>query len=57
MGILRGLITLSLLLSFLAMVAWLFSGRNKHRFDAAANIPLEEASHDSGASKTLERKS
>jgi cytochrome c oxidase cbb3-type subunit IV len=42
MGITRGLITLVLLVAFLALVAWLYSSRNKHRFDAVANLPLEE---------------
>ncbi len=44
MGIVRGLITLVLLVAFLALVAWLASGRNKHRFDAVARLPLEEDS-------------
>jgi cytochrome c oxidase cbb3-type subunit IV len=42
MGIARGLITLVLMLAFLALVAWLASSRNKHRFDAAARMPLED---------------
>jgi cytochrome c oxidase cbb3-type subunit IV len=42
MGIARGLITLILMVAFLALVAWLASSRNKHRFDAAARMPLED---------------
>jgi cytochrome c oxidase cbb3-type subunit IV len=42
MGITRGLITLFLLIAFLVLVAWLYSGRNKHRFDAVARLPLED---------------
>ena len=42
MGITRGLITLVLLIAFLALVAWLYSSRNKHRFDAVARLPLED---------------
>ena len=41
MGITRGLITLVLLIAFHALVAWLYSSRNKHRFDAVARLPLE----------------
>jgi cbb3-type cytochrome oxidase subunit 3 len=42
MGIVRGVVTLVLMLAFLALVAWLASSHNKHRFDAAARIPLED---------------
>jgi len=42
MGIARGLITLTLLVAFVALVAWLANTRNKHRFDAVARLPLED---------------
>jgi cytochrome c oxidase cbb3-type subunit 4 len=42
MGTARGLITLILMVAFLALVAWLASSRNKHRYDAAAQLPLED---------------
>jgi cytochrome c oxidase cbb3-type subunit IV len=42
MDTIRGIITLILLLAFLALTIWIASGRNKHRFDAAARLPLEE---------------
>jgi cytochrome c oxidase cbb3-type subunit IV len=42
MGTLRGLITLVLLLLFVALVVWLWRRGNKHRFDAAARMPLED---------------
>jgi len=32
------------MLAFLTLVAWLASSRNKHRFDAAAQLPLEDDS-------------
>ena len=50
MSTLRGLITLALLVSFIGIVLWSMRGANKHRFDAAARIPLEEeASHSERA--------
>jgi cytochrome c oxidase cbb3-type subunit IV len=42
MGTFRGIVTLILLLAFVALVIWLASSRNKHRFDAAARLPLED---------------
>lgn len=42
MGTLRGLITLVLLLAFVALVIWLFLIRRRKDFDAAARIPLQE---------------
>lgn len=42
MGTVRGLLTLILMVAFIALVVWLFSSRNKHRFDAAAKLPLED---------------
>lgn len=42
MGTLRGLITLVLMLAFCALAIWLFSKRNKHRFDDVAQLPLED---------------
>ena len=40
--LIRGLITLLLLISFLAIVAYAWSGKNKARFDEAAQLPLNE---------------
>ena len=42
MGVLRGLITLILMGSFIAMTLWVWSRHNRQRFDAAAQLPLEE---------------
>jgi len=41
-GILRGAITLALLLLFIALVAWAWSDRRKKLFDRMARIPLDE---------------
>lgn len=40
--LIRGLVTLFLLISFLAIVAYAWSGKNKARFDEAAQLPLNE---------------
>ncbi len=39
---LRGVMTGILLLTFIGIVVWAWSGRRKDRFDAAAQLPLEE---------------
>jgi cytochrome c oxidase cbb3-type subunit 4 len=41
-GTLRGLATLVALLAFVGVVWWAWSGRQKHKFDEAARMPLEE---------------
>jgi cytochrome c oxidase cbb3-type subunit 4 len=41
-GIVRGLITVALLILFLMLVAWAWSGRRKQLFDSMARMPLEE---------------
>ena len=41
-GIVRGLITVALLILFLMLVAWAWSGRRKKLFDSMARMPLEE---------------
>ncbi|MDO5056612.1 MAG: cbb3-type cytochrome c oxidase subunit 3 [Lautropia sp.] len=42
MTLIRGLITLFLLISFLAIIVYAWSGKNKARFDEAAQLPLNE---------------
>lgn len=42
MGILRGAITLILLLLFIALVAWAWSDRRKKSFEAMARMALDE---------------
>ncbi len=41
-NVLRGIITVVTLLTFIGIVVWAWSGRNKARFDEAARLPLEE---------------
>ncbi len=41
-GILRGVITLVLLILFIMMVLWAWSGRRKELFDSMARMPLDE---------------
>ena len=40
----RGAITAILLVSFIGLCIWAWSGRRKAEFDAAAALPLEEDS-------------
>lgn len=42
MGLVRGLITLTLLVSFIALTIWVWRKRNQSGFDAAARMPLDE---------------
>jgi len=41
-GIVRGVITLALLILFVMLVIWAWSGRRKELFDSMARMPLEE---------------
>ena len=41
-GTVRGLITLTLMVTFVALVVWLVVKRDKHSFDAVAQLPLED---------------
>ena len=46
-GTLRGLGTLLVLIAFVSVTIWAYSGRNKARFDEAANLPFaDEPAHD-----------
>ena len=49
-GTLRGLGTLLVLIAFVSVTLWAYSGRNKARFDEAANLPFA----DEPAAKTRE---
>jgi len=40
-GILRGLFTVVMLILFIAICFWAWSGRRKNTFDALARMPLE----------------
>ena len=46
--------TVVVMITFLAIVFWAFSGRRKESFDEAANIPLEEEDFLQEEIKTVE---
>ncbi|MET4580171.1 cbb3-type cytochrome oxidase subunit 3 [Ottowia thiooxydans] len=39
---LRSMVTVTALVVFLGIVWWAWSGKNKERFDEAANLPFEQ---------------
>ena len=41
-GLMRGLITLTLLILFLCLTVWAWSARRKQLFDSMARLPLED---------------
>jgi cytochrome c oxidase cbb3-type subunit 4 len=41
-GTVRGLVTLALLVAFVALVFWAWSRKRKADFDEAAKLPLED---------------
>jgi cytochrome c oxidase cbb3-type subunit 4 len=41
-GLVRGMITLSLLLSFVGLFIWAWSSRRKDLFDRMSQLPLED---------------
>jgi len=43
MGVVRGVLTLLLMLAFIGMVIYVFSKRNKSIYDQAAKLPLEDS--------------
>ena len=51
-GTFRGLLTVVLMVLFVALVFWAYSHRRKADFDAAARLPLDG---DSGSGASLER--
>jgi cytochrome c oxidase cbb3-type subunit 4 len=42
MGTARGLVTLALFISFIAIAVWAYSSRRKKDFDEAARLPLDD---------------
>ncbi|MBU3672069.1 MAG: cbb3-type cytochrome c oxidase subunit 3 [Sinobacteraceae bacterium] len=42
LGVLRGLATLLAMLAFVGVCVWAYSRKRRSRFDAAAQLPLEE---------------
>jgi cytochrome c oxidase cbb3-type subunit 4 len=55
-GILRGLITLALLLLFIALVVWAWSDRRKKTFDAMARMALDDDAPVPSSASTTEDK-
>jgi cytochrome c oxidase cbb3-type subunit 4 len=45
-GIVRGLITLVLMVAFVGMVIWVYSGRRKRHFEEAARLPFADEPAD-----------
>jgi cytochrome c oxidase cbb3-type subunit 4 len=41
-GTLSGVVTALMMLAFIAVTLWAYSGRRRDTFDAAARLPLEE---------------
>ena len=41
-GLVRGMVTLSLLLLFIGLAVWAWSSRRKDLFEKMARLPLEE---------------
>ena len=56
MPTLRGVLTLVLMLAFLAIVVWAWSGRRKKDFEEAANLPLNEAGVHCTSRRALARR-
>jgi cytochrome c oxidase cbb3-type subunit 4 len=48
MGTLRGLITLALMVAFVAIWAWAWSSRRRKDFDEASRLPLDEDAGEQG---------
>jgi cytochrome c oxidase cbb3-type subunit 4 len=46
LGLIRGVLTLLLMLAFIGMVVHVYSRRNRETYDAAAAMPLEDDSGD-----------
>jgi cytochrome c oxidase cbb3-type subunit 4 len=57
-GIVRGVITLALLLLFIGYVAWAWSDRRKQSFDVMARLALDEddVNQENNASKVEGRR-
>lgn len=53
-GIVRGLITLTLLLLFISLVAWAWSDRRKKTFETMARMALDDDDPVQGSKSTIE---
>jgi len=49
---LRGLFTLILMVAFVTIVIWAWSGKRRKDFDEAARLPLEDDQPSSGTKRT-----
>lgn len=45
MDVVRGLMTLLLMILFTGIVIWAYSSKRRKKFDEAAQLPLEEDHH------------
>ncbi len=45
-GVLRGIVAGVLLVAFVALWLWAYSGRRRPAFDAAARLPLEDDTYE-----------
>jgi cytochrome c oxidase cbb3-type subunit 4 len=51
LGTLSGLVTLLMMIVFIGIVIWAYSGRRKKDFDEAARLPLEAERHETSDSQ------
>lgn len=50
-NLVRGILTLLLMLAFITLTVWLYARKHRHAYDEAARLPLEEdAVADNGSS-------
>lgn len=47
-GTFRGLVTAALIVLFVALIVWAWSGKRRRTFEHAARMPLEEDPADDG---------
>ncbi|ACL71727.1 CcoQ/FixQ family Cbb3-type cytochrome c oxidase assembly chaperone [Thioalkalivibrio sulfidiphilus] len=55
MGLMQGLLTLLLMVLFIGIVVWAYSGRQKKRFDEASMLPFAEDEGTQGKRRTGEK--
>lgn len=51
---LRGIFTLILMIAFVAIVLWAWSGKRRKDFDEAARLPLEDKAPSAGVDRSGE---
>jgi len=54
-GIVRGLLTVALMILFIGVWAWSFSRRRRNDFDRAAQMPLEDGDNPPSLNANKER--